>query len=135
MSEYDKSDFDTIILYGKKLSHKEQAKRAIRTGKTPIETLKKFGGGGNKNISNQNMKKLDEDMENLKVETVNKKLSQEIMKARTAKGWKQKDLATKVNVQPAVIQKYENGQAIPDHNIILKLQKVLGVKLTGKEFK
>ena len=62
MAEYDKSDFDTIILYGKKLSHKEQAKRAMRTGKTPVETLKKFGGGGNKNISNQNMKKLDEDV-------------------------------------------------------------------------
>ena len=31
----------------------------MRTGKTPIETLKKYGAGGNKNISNQNMKKLD----------------------------------------------------------------------------
>lgn len=135
MSNYDKSDFDTIILHGKKMSHKEQAKKALRTGKTPIETLKKFGAGGNKNLSNQNMKKLEEDSENLKVETINKKLSQEIMKARTFKGWKQKDLATKVNVLPSVVQKYENGQAIPDHNIILKLQKVLGVKLTGKEFK
>ena len=42
------------------------------------------------------MKKLDEDSENLKVETVNKKLSQEIVKARTAKGWKQKDLVQKL---------------------------------------
>ena len=40
MSNYDKSDFDTIILHGKKMSQKEQAKRAMRTGKTPIETLK-----------------------------------------------------------------------------------------------
>lgn len=135
MSTYDKSDFDTIILHGKKMRQKEQAKRAIQTGRTPVETLKKFGAGGNKNLSNQNMKKLDEDMDNLKVETVNKKISNEIIKARTAKKWKQKDLATKVNVLPSVIQKYENGQAIPDHNIILKLQRVLGIKLTGKEFK
>jgi putative transcription factor len=131
----NQSDFDTIIIHAKKLSQKEQAKRAMRTGKTPVETIKKYGAGGNKTISNQNMKKLDEDTENLKVEKVNKKISQEIVKARTAKKWKQKDLATKVNVLPTVIQKYENGQAIPDHNIILKLQRVLGIKLTGKEFK
>lgn len=134
-SGYDKSDFDTIILHGKKMSQKEKAKRALRTGNQQVETKKKHGGGQNGDISNVNMKKLDEDMENLKVETVNKKLSQEIMKARTTKGWKQKELATKINVLPSVIQKYENGQAIPEHNIILKLQRVLGVKLTGKDFK
>ena len=27
---------------------------------------------------------------------------------------KQKDLATKINVQPQIIQQYENGKATPD---------------------
>ena len=32
----------------------------------------------------------------------------------------QKQLAVLMNCQASVIQQYENGQAIPDHNIILK---------------
>ena len=80
------------------------------------------------------MKKLDEDTENYKVETVNKSVSQEIIKARSALKMKQKDLANKINVPVQTIQKYENGQAQPEINILKKLERVLKCKLTGKGF-
>ena len=43
----------------------------------------------------------------------------------------QKDLAQKVNEKPSVIQEYEAGKAIPNPQILGKLERVLGVKLRG----
>ena len=80
------------------------------------------------------MRKLENDMDNLKIETVNKSISKTIMEARQKLNLKQKDLATKINVQPQIIQQFENGKAKPDINILRKLEKVLKCKLTGKGF-
>ena len=80
------------------------------------------------------MTNLANDMENLKVETVNKSISKTIMEARGALNMKQKDLANKINVQPQIIQQYENGKATPDVKILQKLERVLKCKLTGKGF-
>jgi putative transcription factor len=68
------------------------------------------------------------------VETVNKSISKTIMEARGALNMKQKDLANKINVQPQIIQQYENGKATPDVKILQKLERVLKCKLTGKGF-
>ena len=46
----------------------------------------------------------------------------------------QKDLAQKVNEKPSVIQDYESGRAIPNPQILSKLERALGVKLRGKSF-
>lgn len=43
----------------------------------------------------------------------------------------QKDLAQKVNEKPSVIQDYEAGKAIPNPQILAKLERALGVKLRG----
>jgi len=80
------------------------------------------------------MRKLEEDMDNLKVETVNKSISKAIMEARMKLNLKQKDLANKINVQPQIVQQYENGKATPDIAILKKLERVLKCKLTGKGF-
>ena len=45
----------------------------------------------------------------------------------------QKDLATKVNEKPSVINDYESGRAVPDQKVLSKLERALGVKLRGKE--
>ena len=124
------SDLNTIVLRNKKAKTKAQSKRDGDT-----ESVKRFGGGGNKSLPQQNMKKLDEDNENTKVKTINKAISKKIIDIRVAKKMKQVDLAKQVNILPSILQKYENGTAIPDMKIILKLEKKLGVKLTGKEFK
>ena len=81
------------------------------------------------------MRKLEEDMDNLKVETVNKSISKVIREQRTKLGLKQKDLKlAKVNVTPTVIQQYENGSIKSDIKVLLKLERVLKCKLTGKGF-
>jgi putative transcription factor len=83
----------------------------------------------NKNQSNINLKKIEDDNENLSYEKVTLSLSQEIQKARVAKKLTQKQLATQINERVDVIQKYENGKAIPDQKILSKLRKILGVRL------
>ena len=125
---FQHQDLEEVIIYGKKLINKENVKKAQRDGKSEVQTKKKMSEQGLK------MKKLDEDTENYKVETVNKSVSQEIIKARSALKMKQKDLANKINVPVQTIQKYENGQAQPEINILKKLERVLKCKLTGKGF-
>lgn len=44
----------------------------------------------------------------------------------------QKDLATKVNEKPSVINDYESGRAVPNQQVLAKLERALGVKLRGK---
>jgi hypothetical protein len=36
-----------------------------------------------------------------------------------------------INEKPQIIQEYESGKAIPNNQIIAKLERVLGVKLRG----
>ena len=43
----------------------------------------------------------------------------------------QKDIAQKVNEKPSVIQDYESGRAVPNPQILGKLERALGVKLRG----
>lgn len=45
----------------------------------------------------------------------------------------QKDVAQKINEKPSVLQDYEAGRAIPNPQILSKLERVLGVKLRGKQ--
>ena len=75
--------------------------------------------------------KLERDNESTKVETVSNELKTLIIKGRNAKNLTQKQLANMVQMKPSDIQLYENGKAIPKHQDIMKLQRALGVKLTG----
>ena len=44
----------------------------------------------------------------------------------------QKEVAQKINEKPSVLQDYESGKAIPNAQILAKLERTLGVKLRGK---
>lgn len=88
--------------------------------------------GGNREIGSK-LAKLDNAEEAGKIETVSLSLSQKIQQGRAAKGMKQKDLATKINVKPQVIGDYESGRAVPDNKILGKIERVLGIKLRGKQ--
>lgn len=46
-----------------------------------------------------------------------------------AKKMTQKDLGTAINEKPQVVAEYESGKAIPNPQIISKLERALGVKL------
>ena len=70
-----------------------------------------------------------EETDELKHQKVDKSLSKAIMQARMAKKMTQKDLATAINEKPQVIGEYENGKAIPNGAIIVKIERKLGCKL------
>ena len=76
-----------------------------------------------------NLKRLEESNEEFKHNTVDRSLSQAIQQARLAKKLTQKDLATAINEKPQIIQQYESGQAIPNPQILLKLDRALGIHL------
>jgi putative transcription factor len=96
-----------------------------------LSTEKKFGSGSNSSAhsgSNVNARKIEESDE-LKINKVDKSLSKAIQQARMAKKLTQKELATKINEKPQVVGEYENGKAVPNAQIINKLERELGVKL------
>ena len=58
-------------------------------------------------------------------------LFQAMQTARQDLKLSQKDIAQKVNEKPSVIQDYESGRAVPNPQILGKLERALGVKLRG----
>merc|ERR1712012_81645 len=81
-----------------------------------------------------------EKREELKHAKVDRSLSKAIMQARMAKKMTQKELATAINEKPQVVAEYENGKAIPNGQIIVKIERKLacklprpGKKITGRE--
>eukprot|EP00753_Platysulcus_tardus_P002935 PLAT1208.1.p1 GENE.PLAT1208.1~~PLAT1208.1.p1 ORF type:complete len:183 (+),score=57.10 PLAT1208.1:38-550(+) len=60
---------------------------------------------------------------------VGRELAMAIQRARVAKGWSQKELATAINERATIINEYESGRAIPNGAIINKLNRALGVSL------
>ena len=74
-------------------------------------------------------RKLEEADDVGKIAKVDKSLSKAIMQARTAKKMTQKELATAINEKPQVVAEYESGKAVPNPQIIGKIERKLGCKL------
>ncbi|KAG6484591.1 hypothetical protein ZIOFF_053112 [Zingiber officinale] len=66
-------------------------------------------------------------------ERVSTELKKNLMQARLEKKLTQAQLAQLINEKPQIIQEYESGKAIPNQQIIIKLERVLGTKLRGKK--
>ena len=122
-------DLEVLHLVNKKVAKENALKKGIA------------GGSVQTNIKVRNNKpeasamwKLEQDTENLKIEKVNKSISEVIRTQRTKLKLKQKDLANKINIPVTIIQKYENGSGQTDIKILVKLEKILKCKLTGKGF-
>jgi putative transcription factor len=75
------------------------------------------------------LKKLEN--EEIVIKKTSLKLRKAIQQARTTHKMSQSMLANKINVKSNVINDYESGKAIPNQQIIVKLEKVLKVKLQG----
>ena len=67
------------------------------------------------------------------IKSVGMSLGKLIQKGRQDKGITQKELATKVCEKPQVVNEYEQGKGIPNNQIMIKLEKALGIKLRGKD--
>lgn len=55
-----------------------------------------------------------------------------IRRARSQKGWSQKELGRKINEKWSVINKLEKGRMRPDDELVGKLERALGIKLKEK---
>mmetsp|Transcript_5507 Transcript_5507/g.6403 ORF Transcript_5507/g.6403 Transcript_5507/m.6403 type:complete len:171 (-) Transcript_5507:203-715(-) len=98
-----------------------------------MTTQKRYGAGGNTssihNAATISARKLEDADDVGTIQRVDKNLSKAIMQARTALKLSQKDLATKVNAKPQIVAEYENGKAIPNPQVISKLERVLKTQL------
>ncbi|CAN1335215.1 Multiprotein-bridging factor 1b [Linum perenne] len=104
----------------------EKVVNAARRAGAEIESIKKSNAGSNKAASSStslNTRKLDEETEIVAHERVPSELKKAIMQGRMDKKLTQSQLA----------QEYESGKAIPNQQIIGKLERALGVKLRGKK--
>ena len=115
-------------------SKKTMTQRELTAAKQAglVTTEQRYGAGGNKSAHSQgalSAKKLEEATDVGTIAKVDKSLSKAIMQARTAKKMTQKDLATAINEKPQVVAEYESGKAIPNGQIIAKLERKLGTKL------
>jgi putative transcription factor len=97
-----------------------------------VRTERKVEAGTNKSAhvpGHATVVRLENETEEFKHPSIGKQLSREIQQARLSKAWTQKDLASAINEKPQVIQLYESGAAIPNPQILSKLDRVLGVHL------
>ncbi|XP_076067530.1 multiprotein bridging factor 1 [Oratosquilla oratoria] len=133
------SDWDTVTVIRKKPQKasqlkSEQAVNQARRSGASVETTQKYGAASNKqHQTTLNTAKLDRETEELKHEKITQDVGKLIQQGRQAKGWTQKDLATRINEKPQVIQEYEQGKAVPNQNVLGKIERAIGLRLRGKE--
>ncbi|KAH9589437.1 Cro/C1-type helix-turn-helix domain [Trypanosoma melophagium] len=109
-----------------------EANRVLQRG-GDVDVLKKehFRANAQKVGPGANAKKLDEDNETLKVKRVDNSLRIAIQKARQSKGWTQQELAQRIAERVGVVTEYENGKAVPEERVLVKMEKAFGIHLRG----
>ncbi|KAG7318465.1 hypothetical protein KOW79_018220 [Hemibagrus wyckioides] len=132
------SDWDTVTVLRKKGSASQaksrQAVTAAQRRGEDVETTKKWAAGQNKqHVVTKNTAKLDRETEELHHDRVPLEVGKVIQQGRQNKGLTQKDLATKINEKPQVIADYESGKAIPNNQVMGKIERAIGLKLRGRE--
>ena len=84
-------------------------------------------------VQNENNKISNDDDEIVIVPKISQSNSILIKTARNKMGLTQKQLASKISIDVQILQAYESGKAVPDFKIMLKLEKILGIKLNKKK--
>lgn len=138
------SDWDNVTIIGQKARvggggprekvtrSQAELNQARRTG-AAVNTEKKYGSTNSKaNPEGQRLTKLDNTDDVVSVKKVDVSVGKTISQTRQEKKLTQKDLATRVNEKPQVINDYEAGRAVPNQQVLAKIERVLGVKLRGK---
>ena len=85
------------------------------------------------NYEGRRLAKVDNETDNYKSKSLRNNVKQALIKARNGKKLKRDQLASMLNVKPGLIAEYETGNPIPDNNLLGKMEKVLGIKLRGKD--
>ncbi|PWN50009.1 putative MBF1-multi protein bridging factor mediates GCN4-dependent transcriptional activation [Violaceomyces palustris] len=138
------TDWDSTTIIGKKA--RPGGSGAGRQGPTAYERAKQVGAitendrkvaagtnKGHQGTDHMRIAKLDRENEVAPPPKVAPSVGKAIGQARQALKLTQKDLGTKINEKPNVIADYESGKAIPNPQILSKMERALGVKLRGKD--
>lgn len=123
-------ELETLIL---RKTHQQMKKMLKNNPNAERVTTERYGAAKNtKQVNDLNSKKLD-DEELPQLKKVDFSLGKLISQTRTEKKWTRKELAQKINEKPAVLESYETGKAVPNQQILNKLERNLGIKLRGKD--
>ena len=113
----DHQDWQPVVLR-KKLEDKRPAEQRATDGKTVIQYAS----------NHKEFQKLDsEDPDAPKVIPLS--TAKQIQNARCAKGMTQQQLAQQLAVNQNIIRDYEAGKAIPERNLLNKINRILGVRI------
>ncbi|KAF9459364.1 multi protein bridging factor 1-domain-containing protein [Collybia nuda] len=117
-----------------KVTKKDSDLNAARRTGAVVATDKKIAAGGNKanqGTDHQRIAKLDRENEVAPPAKIAPSVGRAIQDARAERKLSQKEVAQKINEKPSVLQDYEAGKAVPNPQILGKLERLLGVKLRG----
>ena len=117
-------DWDEITIHGKNIKKEHEKEKYVKFMGQEIKLPKRSQYSGK-----TPEQKLDVAVLGGTHKKINKETALTIQRARVAKKYTQKELANLINVSSDIISSYESGKAIPDHKIMQKLRRILGVKL------
>ncbi|RUS33879.1 multi protein bridging factor 1-domain-containing protein [Jimgerdemannia flammicorona] len=133
-------DWDSVTVIRKRADHAKVTRsqsdiNAARRVGAVVATEKKTTttNKGHAPTDHQRIAKLDRENEVAPPPKVDMSVGRAIQQGRQALGLTQKDLAQKINEKPQVVNEYEAGRAIPNQQILGKLERALGIKLRGKD--
>ncbi|KAF9585545.1 multiprotein-bridging factor 1 [Lunasporangiospora selenospora] len=106
---------------------------ARRAGAVVSTERKVLSNAGHTGTDFRRIAKVAESEEIIAPKAVSMDVGKAIAKARIELKMNQKELGVKVNEKQTVINDYEAGRAVPNQQILGKLERVLAVKLRGKE--
>jgi putative transcription factor len=114
---------------GTKTFKTEAELNAARRSGVNITTEKKSSNEG------QKLAKIEREAEEgiFQQEKVGLSLAKTIQQARQAKELTQKELATKINEASSIVSDYESGKGVPNQQVLAKMERILGIKLRGKD--
>ena len=137
MSDPNIRDWKPVVLHKKQLPPNAKVTDVSRAKMSGVDVIteKKANAGTNNSMSkgSSTMSKVKREALNAEdpghIDLIDKKVSQRIQTARTAKGLSRKQLAQKINEKETVLADYENGKAIPNAALLNKIERVLGVSV------
>ncbi|CAG9332884.1 unnamed protein product [Blepharisma stoltei] len=124
-------DWNRVVFTGPvgKAKKGEQAIQDAQRRGANIETVRKAQGGHNQHGPQVNIRKLAEETDVVDVPQLSHEFRIEMQKARVAAGLSQADLAKRINEKQSVVNEYESGRAVPDNQVIVKIERALNCRL------
>ncbi|KAG0350754.1 multiprotein-bridging factor 1 [Podila minutissima] len=116
-----------------KVSRSEADLNAARRAGAPISTERKVVSNAPAGEDFRRIAKVAESPEIIAPKTVTADVGKIMAKARIEKKITQKELSAVVHEKPSVINDYEAGRAVPNQQVLGKIERALGVRLRGKD--